>query len=488
MEEKRMEEKRMEEKRMEEKRMEEKRMEEKRMEEKRMEEKRREWKRREWKRMEEKRREWKRREENGREENGREENGREENGREENGREEKRMEEKRMEEKRMEEKRREEKRREEKRREEKRREEKRRNNNNSVCGDSGTKIYAHQMVRTDSREQTLHAFVPPKNVLSACKDTGTISKPNTGSPVEQDIEMVDSKTDDGSTNTAKDGQDSSITPPENKKAKLDDKAKNKLTLKKASRDIQLISVQNLCKIIDKAEHQGLKDILEDHKFVGCVNHSLVLLQHTTKLYLANINTLSRELFYQIILFKFGDFGLLKLSEAAPIYELAMMALDSSESGWTEEDGSKDDLASYITDFLKKKSEMLLDYFSIEIDSDGNLCSLPLLIDNYVPNFFGLPMFILRLATEVEWDAEQECFNTLAKEVGLFYAFKPDSSTTKDPSSDKADDSDISWQWTAEHVVLPALRTGLVPPARFAEDGTLLQIANLPDLYKVFERC
>lgn len=27
---------------------------------------------------------------------------------------------------------------------------------------SGTKVYAHQMVRTDSREQTLHAFLPPK--------------------------------------------------------------------------------------------------------------------------------------------------------------------------------------------------------------------------------------------------------------------------------------------------------------------------------------
>ena len=28
---------------------------------------------------------------------------------------------------------------------------------------NGTKVYAHQMVRTDSREQTLHAFLPPKD-------------------------------------------------------------------------------------------------------------------------------------------------------------------------------------------------------------------------------------------------------------------------------------------------------------------------------------
>lgn len=28
---------------------------------------------------------------------------------------------------------------------------------------NAAKIYAHQMVRTDSREQTLHAFLPPKD-------------------------------------------------------------------------------------------------------------------------------------------------------------------------------------------------------------------------------------------------------------------------------------------------------------------------------------
>ena len=45
----------------------------------------------------------------------------------------------------------------------------------------------------------------------------------------------------------------------------------------------------------------------------------------------------------------------------------MLALDSEESGWSEEDGSKEGLAQYIVDFLKKKTEMLEDYFSFEID-------------------------------------------------------------------------------------------------------------------------
>lgn len=168
------------------------------------------------------------------------------------------------------------------------------------------------------------------------------------------------------------------------------------------REIRLTSVLNLQKAIDNAEHKGMKELFEDHKFVGCVNKSLALVQHSTKLFLANITTLSKELFYQIILFKFGNFDFLRLSEPAPIYDLALLALDCEESGWTEGDGSKDELATYIVKLLKEKKAMMLDYFSLEIDSDGNLLTLPLLLDSYVPNLNGLPMFILRLATEVSY--------------------------------------------------------------------------------------
>lgn len=45
----------------------------------------------------------------------------------------------------------------------------------------------------------------------------------------------------------------------------------------------------------------------------------------------------------------------------------MLALENTESGWTEEDGPKEGLAEYIVDFLTKKNEMLKDYFSLEID-------------------------------------------------------------------------------------------------------------------------
>lgn len=63
---------------------------------------------------------------------------------------------------------------------------------------------------------------------------------------------------------------------------------------------------------------------------------------------------------------------LHVETPAPVYDLAMLALESEESGWTEEDGPKEGLAQYIVDFLKKKAEMLEDYFSMEIDQVSRL--------------------------------------------------------------------------------------------------------------------
>lgn len=166
------------------------------------------------------------------------------------------------------------------------------------------------------------------------------------------------------------------------------------------RDIRLTSVLELRNAIDKAEHKDLKSVFENHKFVGCVEKSLALMQHGTKLYLVNVTSISREFFYQILLFAFGNFGYLHINPPASIYDLALLALNAPNSSWTPEDGPREELADLIVSNLKEKSTMLDDYFSLVIDENGHLKSLPLLLDNYVPNLNGLPMFLLRLATEV----------------------------------------------------------------------------------------
>ena len=73
----------------------------------------------------------------------------------------------------------------------------------------------------------------------------------------------------------------------------------------------------------------------------------------------------------------------------------MIALDSDESGWTEADGDKSELADFMTQMLVSKSALLDDYFSLEIDEEGHLRTIPLLLPEYVPYFGKLPLFLMR---------------------------------------------------------------------------------------------
>ena len=63
----------------------------------------------------------------------------------------------------------------------------------------------------------------------------------------------------------------------------------------------------------------------------------------------------------------------------------MLALESEESGWSESDGPKEQLAQYIVDLLQSKAEMMEDYFSIEIDK-----VLYILCLYFLRNYFTLP--------------------------------------------------------------------------------------------------
>ncbi|XP_032917181.1 DNA mismatch repair protein Mlh1 isoform X4 [Catharus ustulatus] len=388
-------------------------------------------------------------------------------------------------------------------------------NSSVVMKRTSDKVYAHQMVRTDSREQKLDAFLQPVNNLLSAGPTEVLTEVNARSPessgrpqdaemeeVSDLVEMADVQED-----TVKPGEPSEnghLSPetlPSRKRPWEDmdvelekNYARKDMTAACTPRRriINLTSVLTLQEEISNQAHAKLQEMLHEHSFVGCVNPQWALAQYQTKLYLLNTTKLSQELFYQILIYDFANFGVLRLSEPAPLYELSMLALEDPESGWTEEDGPKEGLAEYIVEFLKKKTEMLEDYFSLEIDEEGNLTGLPLLIDNYVPPLEGLPMFVLRLATEVNWDEEKECFDSLSKELAMLYSIRKQyiigESNPANSQNEDSESGSTTWKWTVEHVLYKAFRTHLLPPKHFAEDGNILQLANLPDLYKVFERC
>ncbi|KAK3573578.1 hypothetical protein QTP86_028182, partial [Hemibagrus guttatus] len=307
-------------------------------------------------------------------------------------------------------------------------------------------VSANQMVRTDSKTQKLDAFLQPANKFSS------VPIANPPKPISATFNF-EAKMNEGSnellasaTNVME--TDVQSEAPMRKRPHVDvDEEKAVVTVAHTSwrRVIRLTSVKELRNEITEQTHKGLQEILHNHSFVGCINPQWSLVQHHTKLYLLNTTRLSQELFYQTLMIDFGNFNVLWLSNPAPLYELALLALDSEESGWTEEDGPKEGLAQYIVDFLKKKAEMLDDYFSMKIDEEGNLTGLPLLLDNYCPAMEGLPLFILRLATEVNWDSEKDCFHDFTKECSYFYSIRKEYTPEPQAGTDHAD-AEPSWQW------------------------------------------
>ena len=225
-------------------------------------------------------------------------------------------------------------------------------------------------------------------------------------------------------------------------------------------------------------------------FVGCLDRELALVQHQTGLYIMNTRILSEELFYQIALFNFGNFGYFKLDEPASLSECVHMALDDPATEWTPDDGPKEKLARRCAKFLLTKAEMLNDYFSIRItqQSDGQIMleALPMLVEDYPPSMVDLPLFVVRLATEVEYDEEKTCFEGVCREIARFYSIKNLKYTATEVNDQSGEDKPDQ-SWLIEHVLYKAFANMLLASSE-KEKQIYFKLVDLSKLYKVFERC
>jgi DNA mismatch repair protein MLH1 len=152
------------------------------------------------------------------------------------------------------------------------------------------------------------------------------------------------------------------------------------------------------------------------------------------LVLVNHYDCARELFYQLALTQFGGgSALAKLGEGGvggvDIRAVAQAvqledAIQQSASEGRSESSCRDFftpisetntmLAEQASACLVDNAEMLEEYFSVVIEIDDEdkimLTGLPVLLEGYTPQTHALPMFLLRLATEVDWSEEMHAFS------------------------------------------------------------------------------
>ena len=186
----------------------------------------------------------------------------------------------------------------------------------------------------------------------------------------------------------------------------------------------LASVLEMRSLLQSRAHKALCAIVSSHVYVGCVDDRFTLIQSGTRLYVVDMPAFTREAFFQAAVLGFGGFAAISLCPPFPTRQLLRCLLDAPEAGWQPEDGSKDDVANFAASLLQRHSAMLQEYFQISIDAGGNIAALPQLIPGYVPIMQLLPMFLLRLTTEVNWSAEAPCLEGICRELAAFYCLRP----------------------------------------------------------------
>jgi DNA mismatch repair protein MLH1 len=213
--------------------------------------------------------------------------------------------------------------------------------------------------------------------------------------------------------------------------------------------------------------------------------------------------LAEELFYQLALARFGGATMARLGngdsggidvEAIIAQSLqieddlmevlseesaqqSLHSLEETRKHLLEPSETNLRMAQQATMCLVDHAGMLDEYFSIRIAKDVDrvrVMGLPVLLDGHCPEPHGLAIFLLRLATRVDWEEERSCFHGVCRELGKYFALLP---TTPD-----------ALETYVKHALFPALSYLLLPPERFQKDGHFKTMTKLSTLYKVFERC
>ena len=107
----------------------------------------------------------------------------------------------------------------------------------------------------------------------------------------------------------------------------------------------------------------------------------------------------------------------------PLSELLMIALENPEAHYNPKVHlPKEEMVEFYKNKLLDKAEILNDYFSIELDKESQtLVALPIIYEVVKPYPEELPMFMLRLACDVDFSSQSRYFHQVSEELSHYYA-------------------------------------------------------------------
>ena len=278
----------------------------------------------------------------------------------------------------------------------------------------------------------------------------------------------------------------------------------------APTECRYTSVAQLRRRLNKRSSSALQAKLRASVWVGLASPHRSLLQCGEELVEVHHARLAEHLFYQLALWRFAGADLARLEPPLNVEQLVEASVRLEERLGTGEEGLEEPgeatgardggspvsdtnqiLARQVAACLLQNAEMLLEYFSIAIERDARsgtvlLTGLPVLLEGYTPSPHGVPLFLLRLATEVDWTDERPCFHGVCRELASFYA---QCCPTGNDGNDQCNGTGDALSHQVRHSLFPAVATLLIPPQELEQDETAFRVlTSLSKLYRVFERC
>ncbi|CAZ81045.1 unnamed protein product [Tuber melanosporum] len=224
------------------------------------------------------------------------------------------------------------------------------------------------------------------------------------------------------------------------------------------------TIKKLRKAVWDTKHKDLCELFHNHTFVGIVDEQrrLASVQHGLKLYLIDYAAAAFELFYQIGLSDFSNYGTIRLNPPLALKDILEIAIEDEKKteGVNPDSNNEFDWegAYKIVDTLVSRRDLLKEYFSMEITEQGELRAE--LINQILP--------------KVDTSSDSPDNNNEGEGGGGGWRDATALAKRKDELNR-----------AVETILFPTFKRRLIAPPPLLQGVT--EIANLRGLYRIFER-
>lgn len=245
-----------------------------------------------------------------------------------------------------------------------------------------------------------------------------------------------------------------------------------------TQEVQLESIHRLRQCVKESIHRPLTNVFNNLVYIGIVDSAkrLCCIQYDVKLFLCDYAAVLAEFYYQVALANFSNYGEFVV-EPTDLQNILALLYETHTDLIPQET---------VIERLLAMQDMFLEYFHLDL-TGGKLRTLPMLLEDVAPPTNKLPFFIYRLGAKIDYDDEEKCLGQIMHQIALLYI--PETimaeNETQEAQQIAARDTN-TLDRSFEHTVFPAVRQQLIAPEKLLLE--VIQVADLPGLYKVFERC